>query len=165
MVFPVSVNCLLWFTWLLPHILGLWKPSACFCCFKGAPNQRHKFMIGGSCHKYNFCCDLKKIMTNMCLSQQNTTCLSQQNLNLLWQHNKMMFVVTKVLSWQKFRCNKHVTNVSFLSQQTHVCHDKHVFVVTKMILVAGPTNDTSWPQNINNAQILHAQASFDYHQY
>ena len=82
----------------------------------------------------------------------------------------IIFVRTKVLSWQKYACrNKSFVVTSLhLSRQTcvghdkskfvttkHVfcrdksmlswqlfCCDKHVFVVTKMVLVAAPTNDT-----------------------
>ena len=37
---------------------------------------------------------------------------------------------------------QELPQVSFLSRQTRICHDKHVFVATKIILVAAPANDT-----------------------
>ena len=53
--------------------------------------------------------------------------------------DKIMFVVTKVLSWQKYVChNKH----AFVVAKDMFCCNKHVFVATKMILVAAPTNDS-----------------------
>ena len=51
-----------------------------------------------------------------------------------------MFVMTKVLLWEAYFCHD---KRCVLSWQTCVCRDRHVFffVVTKMILVAAPTND------------------------
>ena len=34
-----------------------------------------------------------------------------------------------------------LVTTEFLSRQNYVCHDKHVFVATKMILMAAPAND------------------------
>ena len=42
-----------------------------------------KFIIGGSCHKYHFCCDRSFVMTKVCLSQYN------------FCHNKSMLAATK----------------------------------------------------------------------
>ena len=65
-------------------------------------------IVGGSCHKYNFCRDKSVVATNMCLSRQNPS-----------------FVATNII----------------LSRQAYFCRDKHMFVATKMILVAAPAND------------------------
>ena len=59
-----------------------------------------------------FCCDKSFVMTNICLLK---TCLSWQKIC----HDKLTFVETKYV----------------------FCCDKHAFAVTKMILVAAPTND------------------------
>ena len=67
------------------------------------------------------------------------------------RHDKNMSVATKGLSRQAYFCpdKRHV-----LSQQTHVCNDK-TFVMTKMILVAVPANDTSlpWPVNFLGSKV------------
>jgi len=76
------------------------------------------------------------------------------NILLSWQnicHDKHNFVVTKVcLSWQNFFCNKHKylswqnfcwdKNIfdkccgkhTFVATKDTFCHDKHMFVVTKL---------------------------------
>ena len=66
-------------------------------------NASFPLIIGGSCHKYNFCrhkhyacSDKTFVPTKLCLSRQN------------------IFVATKLLS-----------------RQTRVCRDKHTFVATK----------------------------------
>ena len=101
-------------------------------------------IIGGSCHKYNFCCDKCFVATNTWLRQ---TCLSQQNT--FFVARKLCFcqvlVATKI-----FCCDKHKHTFCHdkrhvLSRQTPVCHDKNVFIVknfyrNKIILVAAPTS-------------------------
>ena len=87
-------------------------------------------ITGGSCHKYNFCCDKSFVVTNVCLPWQN------------FRHNKIMFVVTKRLL-----------------RQTHICRDKHTFVGTKDVLccdkhVSGATKvSLSW-QNFCRDKIM-----------
>ena len=61
-------------------------------------------VIGGSCCKYHFCGDKSFVVAN----------------------DKHMFVVTKHVFCHDRRC--------VLSQQTHVCYDKHEFVTTKVLL-------------------------------
>ena len=61
-------------------------------------------IIGGSCCKYHFCGDKSFVVAN----------------------NEHMFVVTKHVFCHDRRC--------VLSQQTHVCYDKHEFVTTKVLL-------------------------------
>ena len=105
---------------------------------------RHYFppIIGGSCHKYRFCCNKSKLVATNVLSRQ----IFVVTKVLLWQN---MFVATKLLSWQiTFIMTKDcfvVTNMH-LSQQTHVCCDK-TFVTTKMLLVASPANGTLQPSS------------------
>ena len=77
-------------------------------------------IIGGCCHKYNFCRDKSFVTTNKCLSQQITSFVA-------------IFVATKVLSRQtKFCHDKQITSFVAtelcLSQQDALCRDKHVFV-------------------------------------
>ena len=123
-----------------------------------------RLIIGRSCHKYNFCHDKSFVMTNTCLSWQNTAfvvtkvCLLWQKnchkssvttsllLCLTWQNTSfattkvclsgqnfwydIFFVSTKVLSRQaSFCCYKR----RVLSQQTHICRNKHMFVTTKVL--------------------------------
>ena len=92
-------------------------------------------IIGGSCHKYNFCRDkhvfvrqnTSFVATKVCLSRQTYFCRDKYN-----------FAVTKVLSRQTY----FLQNMSFvatnvcLSRQTRVCRDKYLsrqkyFVQTK----------------------------------
>ena len=79
-------------------------------------------MIGGSCHKYNFCRDKSFVAIKHVFAATNT-CLLRQNTS---------FVATKLcLSRQKY---VHAFFI-FLSG------NKHTFVATKMILIAAPAND------------------------
>ena len=112
------------------------------------------FIIGRSCHKYNFCCNKSFIVTNMsfvvtkvCLLWQTfcekimfvATKWHSTNIQQKFCCDKHNFVATKVLSWQKYAC----CDKKPLSQQNYVCCDK-TFVTTKMILVAAPANDMFW---------------------
>ena len=96
-------------------------------------NQSHysASIIGGRCHKYNFCCDKCFVTTNTCLSWKNTSFvttkvgLSWENLS--WENrDDKTFVATNkfssqhVLSWQAY----------FISQQ------KTCFVMTNTMFVA-----------------------------
>ena len=102
-------------------------PSSLLCRWDGLSS-----IISGSCHKYHF-------VATKVLSQQAYFCHSKRRV-LLWQ---IWFVMTK-----GSLCNK------YLLRQTYFCHNKRfvatkdvlsrqkrVFVVTKMVLVAAPTND------------------------
>ena len=102
-------------------------------------------IIGGSCHKYHFCCDKSFVVTNTCLLQQNTSFVVTKYFVstklLLWQ----IFVTTNIiLLWQKFCHDEHVfflqqktcfvtTNMCLL-QQKYACCDK-TFVATKLCLL------------------------------
>ena len=87
-----------------------------------------KYIIGGSCYKYNFCRD-NSFGTNTCLSRQNTSFVATKvrlfATKLLTSdlHN---FVATKDL----FCCEKHVF---VLSLPHSVCCDNY-FVATNIIL-------------------------------
>ena len=96
-------------------------------------------IIGGICHKYNFCHNKSFVVTNRCLSWQNTSFVMTK-ICLSWQKyacRDKSFVTTKLcllrwtcLSWQNFCCNKHnfvTTNV--LLRQAYLCHDQHMFVM------------------------------------
>ena len=49
-------------------------------------------IIGGSCHKHDFCCDKRFVVTIVCLSQQLWVCCDK----------------TCLLSWQKYACHDKV---------------------------------------------------------
>jgi len=80
-----------------------------------------------------FCHDKRCVLTRGKSKLLVTKLLSQQKLCL------SQFVTTKVLLWQEYFCcdKRHV-----LSRHTRVCCDNHIFVATKMILVAAPANDS-----------------------
>ena len=99
------------------------------------------------------------VMTKVCLSQQNichdkiifvaTKLLSRQIFLVTNVCCNKSFVTTKVcLSWQTF-CHKNILQQAYfypdkrcvLSQQTRLCCD-NVSVMTKMILVAVPANES-----------------------
>ena len=83
-------------------------------------------IIGGSCHKYNFCHDQKFFC--------------DKHIFVVTKHifyrDKSMIVMTKL-----FCCNKHNFVTTKLLSQAYFCHDKrpfcddkHVFVMTKVCL-------------------------------
>ena len=76
-----------------------------------------KIIIGGSCHKYQFCRDKRFVVTKLCLSRQ-TLCRDKHMLYQNACRDKQVFVATEIF-----------------------CRDKHNFVATKMILVAMIKND------------------------
>ena len=92
-----------------------------------------QIITGWSCHKRDFWHDKSSVTTSTSLS---------------WQ--KMCFVTAKSLSWNKNVCcnkytclsqqtfcrDKHVLSwqTCLSSRQTHFCHDKTVFVATKLLL-------------------------------
>ena len=55
-----------------------------------------------------------------------------------------------ILSRQAYFC---LDKRCVLSRQTHACHNKHVFVATKMILVAASANDRLQPGAIMSKQV------------
>ena len=98
--------------------------------------SRHKFVMTSILLLRQKTCF---VTTNTCLSRQTYFCVTK--VCLLQQ----IFVVTKIgLSWQRFCRDKH----TFVTTKDFFCHDKHVFfrdktfVVTKMILMAAPTNNS-----------------------
>ena len=84
-------------------------------------------IIGGNCHKYNFCCDRSKrfiLTTRVCRDKGMTKifCVC---------HKKHNFVATKHLSRQAYFChNKRCVR----SWQTCVCRKKSMLVTTKLYL-------------------------------
>ena len=75
-------------------------------------------IIGRSCHKYHFCCNKSFVVTNTCLSWQNTS-----------------FVMTKVcLSWQIFVVTSFVATCLLLLRQTCLSWQNMSFVPTKVCL-------------------------------
>ena len=117
-------------------------------------NFRHTMTtIGGSCHKYHFCCNKSFVMTHtfvmtkhvfsldksmlvvtkLCSFRQNYVCCDKRFVIT------NTFVTTSILlSWEK-TCFV-MTNMRLL-RQTHVFCDK-AFVATKTIHVASPASDT-----------------------
>ena len=99
-------------------------------------------LIGGSCHKYHFCCnrsiymyaccDKPFVVTKLCLLWQN---FCGNNFFLSWQtrvcHDKHTFVVTKDVC---VFCNKLVFVTNVLSQQKYICHNR-TFVATSILLL------------------------------
>ena len=102
--------------------------------------------IGGSCYKYHFCRDKSFVMTNTSFVATNvllrqTSLLSRQEY---FCRDKSMLVETKLLPQQTDICgNKRfiATNMIVSRQKTCFFREKHVFVATKMRLVAAPAND------------------------
>ena len=107
----------------------------------------------------NICHDKSMLVAIKLLSWQNYVCHDKYLSQQMFCCDKC-FVVTKVLLWPSYFCHN---KQPVLSWQTHVCHDKQMtccvmtntclsqqtcvccnktFVVTKMILVAAPTNDS-----------------------
>ena len=76
-----------------------------------------KTIIGGSCHKYNFCRDKRVFVATK--KRQKYAC-----------HDKTVLVAANSCR------NKHtfVATSILLSQQAYFCRDKHVLVATKIIL-------------------------------
>ena len=72
------------------------------------------------------------VATNTILSRQKYAC-----------YDKCFIATNTCLSRQKLCCNNKyfVATSILLSRQKTFCRDKHVFVATKMILVAAPTRD------------------------
>ena len=114
-------------------------------------------LIGGSCHKYQFCHNNKNCHHKTCachnkyLSQQTSFCHDKfyrdkhtfvtTNTSLSQQNTP--FVMTQVcLSPQHFCLHKNMFVVT-----KYFCHDKHTFVATKMILAAAPANEKVNPLN------------------
>ena len=88
-------------------------------------------IIGGSCRKYNFCCNKSMLCATKVLSQQAYFCPDKQ-VFLATKHvfcsDKIMLVATKLLSRQKFCCGKHtfvVTKFVFCRDKIRVCRDKN----------------------------------------
>ena len=86
------------------------------------------FIIGGSCHKYNFCRD-----KNVFVTTKPVFCCDKN------MHDKIVFVATKCLSQQIFIA----TNTCFSRQKfcrdkhtlvaPRVCRDKRIFVMTTVL--------------------------------
>ena len=96
--------------------------NKCVCCDKTCLLLRQNCLLG-----QNFCCDKLLLFTFVAIHVTKIFC-----------HNKHNFVMTKLLPQQAgFCCNKR----RVLSWQTRVCHNK-TFVMTRMILLAAPANDT-----------------------
>ena len=86
-------------------------------------------ITGRSCHKYHFCHDKCFVTKDIFCDKGHL--LPRQNFCCV----KIMFAVTKYLSclsWQAY----------FLSWQKMFSHNKHVFVMTKIILVTAPANNS-----------------------
>ena len=112
-------------------------------------------VTGGSCRNYHFCHNKTFVVTNTFLSQQNFCHGDNFYIGQKYVcYNKHMFVVTKhVICSDKsmlvatnmfvattfvmtriFCCNKTFDAASLLlSCQTHVCRNKHMFVMTKLL--------------------------------
>ena len=104
-----TVNCHFWsngtvFTGLFIYFVCLWvREGFVGCCIVFRVLQT---IIGGRCHKYNFCCYKKNCR------YKHVFC-----------HNKSMLVVTKLLSWRVY----FVMTSTCLSWQKYTGHDKTLF--------------------------------------
>ena len=109
------------------------------------PTTHLFFIIGESCHKYNFCHNKTSfVTTKICLSWQNVfvatrvTNICRNKRNFVRTNMCLLcFVMTKVLSWQAYFCH----DKRYVLSMTCVCHNK-TFVMTKIILMAAPVSDT-----------------------
>ena len=129
----------------------LYSVKWCLLAFACTPT-----IIGGSCHRHNFCCDKTRL-----LSRQKHACCDKRifvatkeifitaNIILSWQKfsrdkltfvaTNMCFVVTKVcLSWQHFCGNKDVfVATKVLSRQAYFCGDKHMWCLWQLLPMIG----------------------------
>ena len=102
-------------------------------------------IVGGSCHKCNFCCDKSFVTTNMCLLRRKF-CHNKHVFVVtkqLFCHDKSMFVATK-LCQDKYDKMFVVTNI-ILSQQ-NFCHGKRRVLLWQMCVCYNKT--CLWWQNI-----------------
>ena len=88
-------------------------------------------IIGGSCHKYHFCRDKRMLVATNRKSIFSSSFVLFSFLFL----TRQIFVVTNNFVARKL-----------LSRQSYFCRDKrrvlkHMFVATKLILVAAAAND------------------------
>ena len=120
-------------------------------------------IIGGSCHKYNFCRDKTRplsrqkyacrdkrfVATKLCLSRQKRRRIVTTKMIHVFVATKHVFCRDKtILSRQNYACrDKHVfvatnichdkrfvaTSILFLAIKDVFCRDKHVFVATKLL--------------------------------
>ena len=91
--------------------------------------QPLNLIIGGSCDKYNFCCNKTFVMTSILLSQQACVCLMTNICR-----DKRFLITSLLLSWQAHVCrNKTCLSLwqKWMSRQ-NFCHNKHMFVLTNI---------------------------------
>ena len=130
--FLIKWNC---FGWAFYIFLCVWvRERFKGCCIMFCTFQT---IIGGSCHKYNFCYHKSFVATNTSFVTTKA-CLSWQNFCrdmfiLLRQtrvcRDKSMLVITKLLLQQICVCR----NKSFVATKI-LCHDKHNFVLASILL-------------------------------
>ena len=148
-------------SFLFPFPPYQWRELPQFFFFFFFCRDKHVFVAT----KHDFFRDKSMLAATKVLSRQNydciifvatNTCLSRQTRVC---RDKRMLAATKLLSRQVYFCrdktrllsrqtrvcrDKHnFVATKLLSRQAYVSRDKHVFVATKMILVAVPANDTS----------------------
>ena len=75
--------------------------------------KRYIFLtiIGRSCNKYHFCCDISFVVTNTCLSPQTRVCGNETRLLPRQKYaccNKTFVVTRLCLLRQKFCCDKYL---------------------------------------------------------
>ena len=106
----------------------------------------HKLITGGSCRKYNFCRD-KTRQNIFGATKHLPVCHEKRKKN----PRQACFQTFKTLSRQKCaRRNKSFVvtklclsrqNIFVVTKVQNICHNKDVFVATKMILGAAPASD------------------------
>ena len=108
--------------------------SSCLTCYCIVGMPVLSIIIGRSCHKYHFCCDKSSVATTKHIVSHNKSMLAATTkiVTKKKNRNRIMFVVTTYFCHDK----------TFVATNC-VCRCKHVFVMSKIILVAAPAND-SW---------------------
>ena len=94
-------------------------------------------IVGGSCHKYNFCRDktlLLIVTTKVCLPRQNYV------------------LATNVLSWQAYFCRDN----------RRVCRDKYMFVARKVLSGGDPNKNKRVTHVVLSPCGMYCQRTGDY---
>ena len=111
----------------------------------------HRIMndnIDGSCHKYHFCCNKRFVATNV-FATTNVVFFCDKHMFVMTKYvfccKKYMLVATKYCLYDCHNktfaatntcCNKHnFVMTKVLSWQKMFCHNKHLFVTTKHIVM------------------------------
>ena len=81
------------------------------------------FIIGGSCHKYNFCCEKSFVATNISSFVVTKVCLLRPNV----------YFVVKIVMTNVCRDKRFVMTKALFCHEKHVCRDRSKLVTTKLL--------------------------------